>query len=304
MLLNVSIKEIANYLNIEFNDTDLVIDNICAISKIKDRSVSFVNKKTYKFDQSVEALVIAIEGYEIEKNSKCSFIFSKNPRLDFVKVANKFFLNKNESKISDTAKIGAGCTIAENVTIGEYAIIKDNVIIGAGTVINNHVVIESNSIIGKNCYIKSGAVIGEDGFGFERDEDGMPLRFPHIGNVIIGNNVEIGAKTTIARGTLESTIVKDNVKIDDQVFIAHNVFIDENTMIVSCSEISGSTKIGKNCWIGPNCTIKDGLVLGDNIFLGMACVISKNIDSNSKLGTISNLGLREIAKINKLLKDK
>ena len=166
---------------------------------------------------------------------------------------------------------------------------------------NNHVVIESNTIIGENCYIKSGAIIGEEGFGFEVDENNIPLRFPHIGNVVIGDNVEIGAKTTISRATLDSTIIKDNVKIDDQVFIAHNVEIDENTMIVACSEISGSTKIGKNCWIGPNCTIKDGLIVGDNVFLGIACNISKDIKSNTKLGTMTNLSLRDIVKLNKFL---
>ena len=300
---NINILDISKFLNKNFVGKNFKLNTVSSILNLEDLSISFVNKKNYKFNQSVEALIIAIEGYEVEENSKCSFIFSKNPRLDFIKVINNFFLNTKQSTISDTVKIGLGCKIAENVTIGEYTVIKDNVTIGSGTIINNHVVIESNTIIGNNCYIKSGAIIGEDGFGFERDEDGVPLRFPHIGNVIIGNNVEIGAKTTIARGTLESTIIKDNVKIDDQVFIAHNVFIDKNTMIVSCSEISGSTKIGKNCWIGPNCTVKDGLTIGDNVFLGIACSISKNIDSNSKLGTITDLGLRDIVKINKLLKD-
>ncbi len=301
---SINISDISKFSNNDFIGSDNVIDKICSISNLSSNSIAFVNKKNYKFNQSIKALVIAIEDYEIEEDSKCSFIFSKNPRLDFIKVANKFFANKNKIKIADTAKIGIGCNIADNVTIGEYSVIKDNVTIGSGTVINNHVVIESNTIIGDNCYIKSGAIIGEDGFGFERDENSVPLRFPHIGNVIIGDNVEIGAKTTIARGTLDSTIIKDNVKIDDQVFIAHNVFIDENAMIVSCSEISGSTKIGRNCWIGPNCTIKDGLTIGDNVFLGIACSISKNIDSNSKLGTITDLGLKDIVKINKLLKDK
>jgi UDP-3-O-[3-hydroxymyristoyl] glucosamine N-acyltransferase len=304
MLDKVSTEDIADFLTSEYKGNNYTINNVCAISNIKDRNISFINKKSYQFDQSIEALVIAIDGYEMEENSRCSFIFSSNPRLDFVKAVNKFFTNKDESKISDTVKIGTGCKIGNNVTIGEYSVIKDNVTIGVGTIINNHVVIESSTNIGENCYIKSGAIIGEDGFGFERDENEVPLRFPHIGNVTIGNNVEIGSKTTISRGTLESTIIKDNVKIDDQVFIAHNVLIDENTMIISCSEISGSTKIGRNCWIGPNSTIKDGLNIGDNVFLGIACSISKNIDSNSKLGNISDLGLRDIVKINKLLKSK
>lgn len=299
---SILVSDIANYLEKDYTGQEYNISFADSISELSDSGISFVNKKNYSFDQSKKALVIAPKDYKIEKNSKCSFIISSNPRLDFIKVLNKFFVSNPKNHIADTVKIGTNCKISDNVSIGEYCIIKDNVSIGKGTIINNHVTIETNTIIGKNCYIKSGAVIGEDGFGFERDENGVPLRFPHTGNVIIGNNVEIGAKTTIARGTLESTIIKDNVKIDDQVFIAHNVVIDESTMIVSCSEISGSTKIGKNCWIGPNCTIKDGLTIGDNVFLGIACSVSKDIDSNSKQGSLSDLGLRDIVKINKLLK--
>lgn len=302
MLDKISVEDIVKFLNCEYIGMNLIVDNVSAISNIKNKSISFINKKNYKFDQSAEALIIALEGYEVQENSKCSFIFSSNPRLDFVKIVNKFFANTKVSSISDTVKIGMGCKIADDVTIGEYTVIKDNITIGSGTIVNNHVVIESNTIIGENCYIKSGAIIGEDGFGFEKDENGIPLRFPHIGNVIIGDNVEIGAHTTIARGTLDSTILKDNVKIDDQVFIAHNVVIDKNTMIVACSEISGSTKIGKNCWIGPNSTIKDGLVIGNNVFLGMASVVSKNIESNSKLGSVSNLKLKDIVTIKRILK--
>jgi UDP-3-O-[3-hydroxymyristoyl] glucosamine N-acyltransferase len=298
----IAVSDISAFLSKDFNGTDLLITNITSISNLSDACLSFVNKKNYKIDQTKEALIIAIDGYVAQGDSKCTFIFSSNPRLDFVKVANQFFSDTNENKISETSKIGINCTIGTNVSIGEYCIIKDNVIIGDNTMLNNHVVIESNTKIGKHCYIKSGAIIGEDGFGFERDIDGIPLRFPHIGNVIIGNNVEIGAKTTIARGTLNSTTIGDNVKIDDQVFIAHNVHIDENTMIVSCSQISGSTRIGKNCWIGPNSTIKDGLTIGDNVFLGIACSISKHIESNQKLGNIADLSLRDIVTINKLLR--
>ncbi|WP_164967752.1 UDP-3-O-(3-hydroxymyristoyl)glucosamine N-acyltransferase [Halarcobacter bivalviorum] len=303
MLNSIHISDISKFLNNDFTNNDYIVDKICSISNLRNNSIAFVNKKNYKFDQSVEALVIAIEGYEIEKDSKCNFIFSKNPRLDFVKVINKFFINSRESKISETVKIGANCTISDDVAIGEYTVIKDNVTIGSGTIINNHVVIESNTIIGENCYIKSGAIIGEDGFGFERDENGVPLRFSHIGNVIIGNNVEIGSQTTIARGTLESTVIKDNVKIDDQVHIAHNCCIGMNTLITACSEISGSVTIGKNTWIGPNTSIKDGLIIGENVFLGIGTLITKNVKNNEIISSLSNLSLKNIVKINKIIKE-
>ena len=305
MTLNkVYVSEIAEYLNVKYTGENLIIDHVTGIANLKNNSLSFITKKNYNENTSVSGLVIAIEGYNINEKSQNSYIISKNPRLDFIKVFDKYFKHKSNTKISNSAIIGNNCQIAENVSIGEYCIIKDNVIIGGGTIINNHVVIEKDTVIGNNCYIKSGVIIGEDGFGFERDEKGVPLRFPHIGNVVIGENVEIGANTIIARGTLESTIIHDNVKIDDQVFIAHNVIIGKNTMIVACSEISGSTQIGRNCWIGPNSTIRDGLTIGDNVFLGIDCSVSKNIDDNMKQGSLSDMSLRDIVRFSKLLKGK
>lgn len=300
--MDLSVSQISLYLNKNFTGKDLKINGISSISNLEDLNISFVNKKNYKFNQSVKALIIAIEGYEIEENSKCSFIFSSNPRLDFVKIINKFFVNHKKSGISDTSKIGTGCKIAENVTIGEYVVIKDNVTIGSGTIIKNHVVVESNTIIGNNCYIKSGAIIGEDGFGFERDENGVPLRFLHIGSVIIGNNVEIGAKTTIARGTLESTIIKDNVKIDDQVHIAHNCIINRNTIITASSELSGSVIVGENCWIGPKTSIINACSIANNVFIGIGCNITSSIiDQNMKMANLGNLTFRNLIKIKKKL---
>lgn len=300
--MNLSCNQISSYLNKNFIGKDFLINGISSISNLEDLNISFINKKNYKFNQSVEALIIAIEGYDVEENSKCSFIFSSNPRLDFVKIVNKFFINNKASRISDTVKVGTGCKIADDVTIGEYTVIKDNVIIGSGTIINNHVVIESHTIIGENCYIKSGAIIGEDGFGFERDEDGVPLRFPHIGNVIIGSNVEIGAKTTIARGTLESTIIKDNVKIDDQVHIAHNCIVNRNTIITASSELSGSVIVGENCWIGPKTSIINSCHIANNVFIGIGCNITSSIiNENTKMANLGNLTFRDLIKIRKKL---
>ena len=112
-------------------------------------------------------------------------------------------------------------------------------IIEEGTKINHNVVISDNVKIGKNCYIKSGAILGEDGFGFDFEKDGIPIRIPHIGSVVIGENVEIGSNTVIVRGTLNDTIIEDNVKMDDQVCIAHNCKIGKSSLVIAFAEISG-----------------------------------------------------------------
>lgn len=131
--------------------------------------------------------------------------------------------------------------------------------------------------IGENCIICKNAVIGNDGFGFEPDENGDLIFFPHFGNVIIGDNVRVGSGSCIDRGNMYDTIIGDNVKIDNLVHIAHNVQIDKNTMVVAGVVVCGSVKIGKNCFIGANSTIKQHLTIGDNVLIGMGSVVTKDI---------------------------
>ena len=145
------------------------------------------------------------------------------------------------------------------MTIGEYSVIGNNVVIGDGTEIRHHVVIGANTVIGKDCLIKSNTVIGEEGFGFERDKQGLPTRIPHLGRVIIGHSVELGALNTVMKGTIDDTIIEDHVKTDDHVHIGHNVRIGRGCLITACSEISGSVEIGEMTWLGPNCSVMNGI---------------------------------------------
>lgn len=302
--MGLLVSEISSYLEKDFIGNDFEINEICSISHLKSFCISFINKKNYLFDTTKKSLLILLDGYEIKNDIECSIIYSKNPRLDFIKIANLLY-NNQKREIAKTASIGNNCQIGNNVSIGHYCVINDNVSIGDNTILNNHVVIESNTIIGKNCYIKSGAVIGEDGFGFEKDENDIPLKFPHIGNVIIGDNVEVGAKTTIAKGALTSTIINDHVKIDDQVHIAHNCTIGKNTIITACTEISGSVRIGSDCWIGPNSSIRDGIILHNNSFIGVGSNISHSTNFvGQKIANIANLSLRDVVKFKKILEKK
>ena len=123
--------------------------------------------------------------------------------------------------------------------------------------------------------------IGTQGFGFERDEHGVPVRIPHLGEVRLGLDVEIGACTVIARGTIGDTIIGDHVKLDDHVFVAHNVEIGESTLVVAGAVICGSVKIGKRCWIGANSTIKEHVKIGDDAFVGMGAVVLDDVAENA-----------------------
>jgi UDP-3-O-[3-hydroxymyristoyl] glucosamine N-acyltransferase len=133
--------------------------------------------------------------------------------------------------------------------------------------------------IGRNCLIQANTVVGSDGFGYANDE-GQWLKIPQLGTVIIGDNVEIGASTTIDRGALENTVIKDGVILDNQIQIAHNVVIGENTAMAACSVIAGSTTIGKNCVIAGLVGINGHIEVGDGIvFTGMA-MVTKNISES------------------------
>ncbi|MGX7666452.1 UDP-3-O-(3-hydroxymyristoyl)glucosamine N-acyltransferase [Flavobacterium pedocola] len=179
--------------------------------------------------------------------------------------------------------LGSFCYLGKNVKIGDNvkiypnSFIGDNVVIGDGTVLFAGARIYSESEIGKNCTIHSGTIIGSDGFGFAPQEDGTYTKVPQIGNVIIEDNVEIGACSTIDRATLGSTIIRKGVKLDNQIQIAHNVEIGENTVIAAQTGVAGSTKIGKNCMIGGQVGIAGHIVIGNNVRIQAQSGVGRNI---------------------------
>ena len=135
-------------------------------------------------------------------------------------------------------------------------------------------------IKGKNIFIGENCSIGNDGFGVEKDDDGSWVKFPHYGNVILEDNVEISNNVCIDRGVLGDTIIRKGVKIDNLVHIAHNVIIDEHSCIVANAMIAGSVKIGKNCWIGPSSSIRNGVTVGNNVLVGIGSNVVKDIPDN------------------------
>ena len=275
----VRAKEIATYLGKDLYGADCDVIKPCSLNNHCEGGLVFLKKYNESMLNilSEQENITAIVTPEYHGKLSCSYVISDNPRLDFARVVQEFFVPKAVPGIAETVRIGRNVLLGKDVTIGEYSVIGNDVVIGDGTEIRHHVVIGDNTLIGRDCLIKSNTVIGEEGFGFERDERGVPIRIPHLGKVIIGNNVEIGASTVIARGTLDDTVIKNNVKIDDQVFIAHNVFVGECSMIIACAEISGSAHIGEMTWLGPNCSVMNGISIGSNCFIGLGTVVTKSL---------------------------
>ena len=186
-------------------------------------------------------------------------------------------------KKSTAVSIGANCSIGFKVEIDE------------GTEIHDNVVIRGKVVIGKNCLIKSGSVIGDKGFSYGFDENGVPVHIHHTGGVVIGDNVEIGSLCTVCRGTLENTVLGNNVKLDDHIHIAHNVTVGESTCISAGVITGGGTVIGKHCWLGMNSTIKNKAKVADYTLVGVGAVVIKDTEPES---VVAGNPARELRKRN------
>ena len=294
-------NHIANILDGEHRGNIVDISNFTSLSLARSDSITFYNDISYKND-----LINSAAGVVILKISDAQFrngtaIIVKDPYVAYAKISTLFQKKPTvksgispNTVIADSAKlgkdiyIGANTVIGENSTINNFAQIGENVFIGENVQIGQKVIIHPHStihndvIIGDNSEIFSGARIGTDGFGYAKNEQNKWIKIPQTGSVVIGDNVDIGANTTIDRGAIENTIIHSGVKIDNQVQIGHNCIIGENTIIAGCTGIAGSTKIGKNCMIGGACMIKGHLDIADDTIISGGTGIGKSISIPGK----------------------
>ncbi len=188
-----------------------------------------------------------------------------------------------ESGVDPSVSIGAGTCVGRDVRIGMGSVVGSGCVIGDGVILGAHarlygdITIYPDCKIGARVIIHSGAVIGADGFGFARETDGSWTKIPQIGRVIIGDDVEIGANTTIDRGALDDTIIENGVKLDNQIQIGHNVHIGANTAMAGCVGIAGSARIGRRCTVGGGAIILGHLHVADDVNISAATLVTKSI---------------------------
>lgn len=206
---------------------------------------------------------------------KC-FIVSESPKLQFSKIVIELFQKNKVQGIHDTAVIDSEAVIGKGTSIGANTVIG-KCKIGSDCIINSNCHIDDNTEIGSRVVIGSSTVIGGPGFGYSRETDGNLVLFPHVGGVVIKDDVEIGSNTSIDRGSLGNTIINRGVKIDNLVHVAHNVIIGENSLIIANTVLGGSAEIGSCSWIAPSVCIKNGVTIGDNVTVGMGAIVTKNI---------------------------
>ncbi len=264
----MKLLDIINILNakvITTNNLDLNINRLNSLKDGKAYELSFVESEKY-IDELLSSKVSAVlirEKFITKVPENIIALISENPYLDIAKISKYFAESDEEILNKQKSIIGTNCEIAQNVHIGSNVVIGNNVKVRHGVYIGDNSIIDNDSIIypnvtiykntkiGKYVIIHSGAIIGSDGFGFATDnKSGEHTKIYHNGNVIIGDNVEIGANTTIDRAVFGSTYIKNGVKIDNLVQIGHNCEIGENSILVGQSGIAGSTKLGRNVIMG------------------------------------------------------
>lgn len=268
----VFLSEIANEINIDFEGFDIAVVGVAPFPDYGAGDLSFT-RSSNSFKKGT-ALVVD-KNTELESLDAIGYLLSDNPRLDFIRALS--FLEKTIG----FATYDFSSDIHPSVQIGQNVVIEDGCQIAEGVVIEHNVVIHAGTRIGKYSRIRSCSSIGGDGFGFERLEDGTPLKFPHLGGVVIGENVEVGSLNSVARGTLSNTIVESYVKTDNLVHIAHNCIIGKSTLVTASAQFSGGVVVGKNVWIGPNSSIIQKITIGDNALIGLGAVVTKNVPSNT-----------------------
>ena len=296
-------KDIASFLNGEIvGNSNVRIFKVSKIEEGEPGSLSFFSNPKYEnYLYTTRASVVLVnKEFEPRAEIGATLIKVDDAYQAFASLLDLFAQTtqimkkgiESPSFISDSAEYGAdiyvgvfavigkNAKIGENVKIFPQAYVGDNVTIGDNTILYAGVKIYDDCVIGSNCILHSGAVIGSDGFGFAPQDDGTYKKIPQIGNVIIEDDVEIGANTTVDCGTFSPTIIRRGAKIDNLVQIAHNCEIGENTVIAGMVGMAGSTKIGKNCKLAGQVGLAGHLTIGDNVQIGAQSGVTKSIKDN------------------------
>ena len=294
--MKYTLGELAKHVSGEVKgDASCEIESVGTLHSSNNKQISFLTNPSYrKMLATSNAGAVILSAADAEDRS-INAIISNNPYAAYAKIA--ALLSPNEkyiegidagafvatgSHISATASIAAGAVIESGVILADYVrigpgcVIQKNTKVGKNSVLTANVTVSHNCEIGSNNLIHPGVVIGADGFGQAMD-NGRWIKVPQLGRVVIGNDVEIGANTTIDRGAIEDTIIEDNVKLDNQIQVAHNVIIGAHTAIASSSAIAGSTKIGKHCRIAGMVGIVGHLEIADNVTITGKSMVTNSI---------------------------
>jgi UDP-3-O-[3-hydroxymyristoyl] glucosamine N-acyltransferase len=327
--MEFTVQQIADYLNgVVEGDGTLKVSELSKIEEGRSGTLTFLSNPKYtQYIYSTQASACLVNrDFVPEKEVATTLIRVDNAYeclaklltlVDSVKPKKQGISAKSDisesAKIGDNVYVGAfvvigdGVVIGDNVQIYPNTFIDDNVVVGDGTVIYAGVKIYDGCRIGARCVLHAGAVVGSDGFGHAPDAEGHYHKIPQVGNVVIEDDVELGANTTIDRATMGSTVIRRGVKIDNLVQVAHNVEIGEDTVIAAQSGIAGSTKIGKRCMLGGQVGISGHITIADGSIFGAQSGVPSNIKEPNQIWqgypVMPIMGFRRLTVLQKQLPD-
>jgi UDP-3-O-[3-hydroxymyristoyl] glucosamine N-acyltransferase len=281
-----TLLELSKLINAKLiGDGNAIVDNLSTIQNSNKTSLTFLSNKKYsKYIKTSEAKAFIVHQDFVEEDDRKNYLVSEDPYLSYAmasKLFSPFYNDLNNNGIHSTAIVSSDTKIGNNVFIGANVYIGPNCVIGDNSSIQPNVSLVCNVKLGSNCNIFPGTVLGCDGFGYAPTKNGY-VKIEQLGNLIIGDNVEIGAGCTIDRGTLDDTIIHDGVKLDNQIHIAHNVDLGKNSAIAACCAIAGSTVIGENFRMGGLSGVLGHLTITDNVSVGAHTLITKNISEGGE----------------------
>ncbi len=312
---NVEINDILKCIGQKKSENNYKVNDIVDLENARKNDITFFHTRKYIENIKNTRCKLVITNPKLEKAVPRSIriILVSNVLLATAKVTSLFYpealddsfdvevfpINKKKFKgikFGNNVLLGKNVKIGKNCSIGHNTIIEHNVSIGDNCKIGNNVLLK-NSLIGNNTNILDGAIVGKKGFGFFPGNKN--IRYPHIGAVIIGDNVEIGCNNTIDRGSLSNTVIGDGTFLDNQVHIGHNVKIGKNCIITGQVGFAGSSSIGNNVMIGGQAGISGHLRIGDNVQIGGGSGVIKDIPSNIKVMGYPAKNIRNFIKENK-----
>lgn len=293
--MSITLKALVEKLGGELIGNDVEVSRVASVANAEAGHITFITDSKYRkslSDTKASAVILAEENRAF---SDLPRIVTDNPYAYFAKVSallnpqiNAVFGLHTSSIIGAESKISATCAVGPKVVIGHNVNLADGVVVGAGCFIGDNVTIGKNtklqpnvtiysdSLVGANCNIAAGAVIGADGFGYA-NQDGTWVKIPQVGRVVIADDVDVGANTTIDRGALDDTVIEKGVKLDNLIQIGHNCIIGAHTVIAGCVGIAGSARIGKRCRIGGAAMILGHLEIADDVTISPGSMITRSL---------------------------
>ncbi|MBA3662167.1 MAG: hypothetical protein H0W64_10585 [Gammaproteobacteria bacterium] len=289
-MMGYQLSELCKYINDDYvlhgNVNEIHVENIATPFTANEKSLVFISPthadKQKMFNATKANLIICDDSIQFCSKTKKNLLVVQDPKYIFAKIANAFFVEKPASGIHPTAIIHPEAKIAEDVYIGP------NVYIGKceikkNTMIYGNTYLYDNVYLGEGVVVNAGSVLGAAGCGQIKGKDNIYIPFPHIGRLIIENNVEIGPQTCIARGALGDTIIKENTVIDSQVKVGHNVVIEENVIILANVVIGGSSIIKNNVVLAIGAHICDYITVGEHAHIGPGVIIMSDVAAHAKV---------------------